>query len=372
MPWYNDLRPLSDDHKQSFGQLFPDLTNEDRIRIIENLLRLRLHMDANIPVKEADKSLLIASWNIKEFGHYSNRLPESYYYIAEILSRFDLIALQEIKGSLKDLLIVMRLLGKDWSYMVNDITGGAAGNSESFAYVFNTNRVEPSGLAGEIVLWEEISNNLSIKQLMRTPYITGFKAGWKSFAIINIHLKPNDDTYDKQIRKDEVKALAEIVEERIKSKTMWTENLMIMGDFNIYHSDQDIVEILTDKGFFQLQHLIDKPTNAVGTQAYDKIFYHKNQYFDLAAPLNSRAGDVFNYFEAIYRADDDWEDYKDFMLLHKGDPSTLTSDSKFKSYFKNHWRPRQISDHLPVWITMQIDSSDDFLKEKLEENKDEV
>ena len=38
----------------------------------------------------SDENLLVASWNIKEFGHLKKRLFEAYFYIAEILSRFDL------------------------------------------------------------------------------------------------------------------------------------------------------------------------------------------------------------------------------------------------------------------------------------------
>lgn len=86
--------------------------------------------------------------------------------------------------------IVLRLLGPDWGYIVNDITGGAAGNSERSAYFFNKKRVQFAGLAGEIVLRDDLTAGSDIKQLKRTPYITGFQAGWKKFAMINLHLHP--------------------------------------------------------------------------------------------------------------------------------------------------------------------------------------
>jgi hypothetical protein len=54
-----------------------------------------------------------ASWNLKEFGHLKNRLPETYFYIAEILNRFDLVAVQEVNSTLTDLDIIMRLLGEN-------------------------------------------------------------------------------------------------------------------------------------------------------------------------------------------------------------------------------------------------------------------
>ncbi len=57
---------------------------------------------------------MVASWNIKELGHTTQRLPEAYFYMAEIIARFDFVVIQEIKSSVKDLEILLRLLGDDW------------------------------------------------------------------------------------------------------------------------------------------------------------------------------------------------------------------------------------------------------------------
>ena len=77
------------------------------------MLRLKAGLDSQIPKRKVDKNLLIASWNIKEFGHTTQRLSEAYFYIAEIIASFDLIAVQEVKSTVKDLNIVMRILGSD-------------------------------------------------------------------------------------------------------------------------------------------------------------------------------------------------------------------------------------------------------------------
>ena len=97
MPWYNDLRPVDDESKQNYALVFPDMTNTEKKRTIENLLQLRSGLDHDIPKKIADENLLVATWNLKEFGHLKNRLPETYFYLAEILNQFDLIAVQEVK-----------------------------------------------------------------------------------------------------------------------------------------------------------------------------------------------------------------------------------------------------------------------------------
>ena len=102
MPNYNDLRPQDDFKKKDYALIFPEMKVGEKKRAIENLLELREGLRKEIVEKKADENLLVASWNIKEFGHTKQRLDESYIYIAEILSRFDLIAIQEVKSTLKD------------------------------------------------------------------------------------------------------------------------------------------------------------------------------------------------------------------------------------------------------------------------------
>jgi endonuclease/exonuclease/phosphatase family metal-dependent hydrolase len=363
MPWYNDLRPDQDAKKQDFGQIFPAMDTTEKIRILENLLTLRKALNQDITLKKNDRNLLVASWNIKEFGQMLDRIPESYYYIGEIISKFDLIAVQEIKNRLTDLLIIMRLLGKDWAYLINDITEGTQGNSERFAYIYDQRRVNFSGLAGEIVLWDEITSLTTLQQLKRTPYITGFTAGWKSFAIINVHLNPGNSPSSRQLREREVRALVEVIKTKISKKRLWTENLMIMGDFNLYQDNTDIVRILEDYGFFQLDALRNISTNVSGTESYDKIFYRKNKYFNIANETGDNGG-VFRFFEHVYQSVG-FEKYKNYMLAHKDDPGTLTDDDAFQKYFVNYWRKNQMSDHYPIWVEMIIDSTDEFLQEKL-------
>lgn len=220
MPSYNDLRPDDDPNIKEFSLIFKDFTNEQKVRTIDGLLKLRQYLAENIQVRKTDKNLILSSWNIKEFGHLKKRLPESYFYIAEIISKFDLVAIQEIKTGLKDLEILMKLLGKHWCYLINDVTEGRDGNSERFAYLYDTRRVDFSGLAGEILLWKELFEDEDEKdfQLKRTPYITGFRAGWKTFSLLNVHLQPDDDETGRAIRKKEVTLLMKALEAKKKRR----------------------------------------------------------------------------------------------------------------------------------------------------------
>ncbi len=361
MPWYNDLRPAQDHKKQQYGLLFPDMKESEKARTIRGVLKLRQYLDKQLVRKETDSNILIASWNIKEFGQLKNRLPESYFYIAEILNRFDLIAIQEVKNTLDDLFIIMKLLGDDWDYLINDITEGRAGNSERSAYVYNKQRVNFSGLAGEIVIWEEIQTPDGPLQLKRTPYITGFQSGWKTFAVVNLHLNPNSNEKDQFLRKKELELLANALEIKIKKKSLWTENLILLGDFNLYKKDQTILTLMEAHGYVETESLQGKPTNVSGTESYDRMFFKENPYFQ--APKGKNGG-VLTFFEAVYQKEQS-NSYRPEMRLHKDNPNTLKTDTDFEKYYEQYWKRAQMSDHYPIWLELKIDSTDEFLAEKL-------
>lgn len=364
MPFYNDLRPQSDYDKRDYALVFPDMQVSEKRRTITNLLRLKAGLDENIPARKTNDNLLIASWNIKEFGHTLQRLNEAYFYIAEIISRFDLVAVQEVKSTLKDLDIVMRILGSDWDYLVNDITDGSSGNSERSAYLFNKKRLNLSGLAGELVLWPEITTGSAIKQLKRTPYITGFKSAWKSFVMLNMHLHPGDDNDDLAYRNEEVRLLLVALEH--KMDRLWSRNLILAGDFNLYQGDDnETIQLFHDAGFSEIDGLIGLDTNASQTQAYDRLFVHKNRYFQVATNAQGQEiGNVFNPFDYVYKQEEHSQ-YQQQMVDDYGGAKDLNTDAvALEKYFMRYWRRNQISDHFPIWFELSTDSSTEFLGKK--------
>jgi len=105
--------------------------------------------------KDEKQWLRVATWNIREFDSekYGGRLTESYFYIAEIISQFDLVALQEVREDRHALEEVMSILGrKDWEYIATDVTEGTPGNRERMVFVYNKKKVWFRHIAGEITL----------------------------------------------------------------------------------------------------------------------------------------------------------------------------------------------------------------------------
>ena len=363
MPFYNDLRPVADFEKRDFIRVFPGMTHAEKLRAIDGIIRLRAALDLQIPPRRAEENLLIASWNIKEFGHTSQRLPEAYYYIAEILARFDLVAIQEIKSTRKDLDIVLRILGSDWTYLVNDITGGASGNRERSAYLYNTKRVGLSGLVGELVLWPDLSVGARLAQLARTPYMTGFRGGWKSFVMINLHLSPDKEGNKALDRRAEIELLLKVLAH--KSEEFVGENLILTGDFNLYRSaDQQSVDLLNAAGFVEVESLVNVNTNASDSEAYDRFFIKKNKFFKLARnAAGKESGGVFDHFQHVYRLADAVTYRPQMLEAYSGSEPIGTDDAALTRYFDRYWQQNQISDHLPIWFEIIIDSSTEFLAE---------
>ncbi|MEJ2758371.1 MAG: hypothetical protein P8046_07815, partial [Anaerolineales bacterium] len=197
---------------------------------------------------------------------------------------------------------------------------------------------------------------------------TGFEAGWKEFAIINFHLHPGNEDEDTETRRQELELLLKTLEEKRKKGHLWTENLILSGDFNLYAGaaeDDTNVQMINDAGFFEVLSLKGVKTNVSQTEAYDRLFISSNDYFEFgknAAGIDK--GSVFLLFNYVFQLGEE-DIYQAFMKDDYTGNKDTSEPGFFEGYFKNYWRKNQMSDHLPIWIELIIDSSDKFLKEKL-------
>ena len=42
----------------------------------------------------------------------------------------------------------------------------------------------------------------------------------------------------------------------------------------------------------------------------------------------------------------------------------LRNADQRRAYFRNHWRRRQMSDHLPMWLELKIDFGEEYLQNR--------
>jgi len=198
----------------------PRIHDEPPADVQADLNSLSTALDEAIPPKTAGSNLLIATWNLRMFssltrkwtatsGDSPKRDLRGLRAICEIISRFDVIAIQEAMGDLRALRDMMDFFGPDWSFLMTDVTLGAAGHNERMAFVFDNTRVLPSGLACELVVppeWlNEIAGDALQTQFARTPYAVSFRCEDTTFILVALHVKYGESTAD---RVTELKGIA--------------------------------------------------------------------------------------------------------------------------------------------------------------------
>ena len=336
-----------------------DGVKANKARVAANMIRLREYLDGEVPAKSVFENLLIATWNIKWLGHYG-RLDESLWYIAEVLSRFDLIAIQEVRADLKDFKRIVDLLGPWWRYVVTDVTEGDAGNDERLAFLYDSRKVRFGGLAGEIVIppveGENDEPDTPVLQFDRTPFVTGFHCGWFDFMVATVHLHWGDGDRAAPRRVEEADALARFLKARLEGGKTWAPHLILLGDFNVFDTDSAVYQALTAQGFEFPHEGADLPDTGAGADVrfYDQIGF----LFSGPAPIEWPAAGVLNVFDAVYR-DDQLETY--------GEVRGTAGRSNPRKYYTVTLRRNEMSDHIPLWTQLKIDFPDGYLAAAAEE-----
>ena len=315
--------------------------------IVEDVIRLRRRiLKSGLPQKVLDENLLVGTWNLRGFSKIHPQWEENpgspkrnlraMVYISEIIRLFDVIAIQEVKRDTSGIrILVENFLGPDWGLMFSDVTAGDGGNAERLAYIYDKRRVQPSGLAGEIVLTPTQDGN-PVTQFFRTPYIVGFKSSTESFALLTAHIKYGSSIND---RIPEIKSLAEHIATEIRDRTKADgeeRNLIVLGDFNIdTRGDNPLFQAFVSTGLVvppQLSNL--KTTFNTQAKFYDQIawFMGDNNLLD-----SGKAG-VIDFVDAVFK-------------------ELSPSDMSFR-----------VSDHFPLWVEFLTDRSDERMAVVLGKN----
>ena len=370
---------------------------DERARCAQRLLKMRESLQ-EVRQRKRDGALLLATWNIRDFGaaKFGNgpRLNETLYYIAEIISCFDLVAIQEVNRNLADFEKVMDILGRDWDYIATDATEGVGGNGERMAFVFDRDKVWFRKIAGEVVLpngmlivsqeksatkpgeaetsdsenddatetaidagLEEVKN-----QFARTPFVVALQSGWFKFNLCTVHIYYGEDEGPKLKRRiDEIKALVKFFADRQDKENKGSsgvptkiENYILLGDFNVVSPDHETMKALTSRGFVV-------PDEIDG----DKVRTDEEHFYDQIAVrvpdprFKTTTGGIVDIYKDVFRdTDEDAALYA--PLMPKFDPDASASKTR-AAYLE--WRTWQMSDHNPLWVEIQTDYADQYLSE---------
>ncbi len=380
------------------------MTKADRQRTLGGLDLLRNQLDAEMPEKTRNATLVLGTWNIRNFddNRFMNgaRTIEDLYYLAEIISRFDVIAIQEVCTDLKPLDDLMWLLGGDFDYIVTDVTEGPGGNGERLGFIFDKSKVSFQGVAGELVLPDKllIKDGAKTRQFSRTPFTCAFQSGWFKFMFSTVHIYFGSSSGQKYRRRvEEIRSVAKFLAKRAKKND---RNQILVGDFNIIEPGSKGSNALEEAKFQVFQNR--EGSNKDQSKFYDQISFLVRKG-ELRFADSDRNQGVFQFFDSIYR-EQDFPRYRSALnktveakmakiegelakqqgklaratsaaskaKLEKKIAKTkaqlagwrahLTDAGKMKDYYLGEWRTFRGSDHLPLWVELEIDFSKDYLE----------
>jgi len=378
-----------------------------RRRVITSLEKLRKKLREELPHKRATDSLILGTWNLRNFDDNrfgdGPRLPESFWYIAEMISAFDIVAIQEVCDDLVPLDEVMSLMDPAFDYIITDVTEGPSGNKERLGFVYNSDKVKFKGVAGEVVLPYRnlISDVTKKRQFARTPFSCAFQSGWFEFMFSTVHIyygKQSKSSPAYQRRVNEIDGIAKFLAKRADKDK---RSHILVGDFNIEDFEGKTFDALNKNGFEVFKNKVG--SNSDQTKFYDQIsFKARDGHIELApvSPPRTMSHGVFNFFDCVYttRGRKPYEKTMRATLTKKIEAgkksvekaqrararaTTATAiakaDKKLASarksvaalralkkpaglpkYFKK-WRTFQLSDHMPLWVELEINFSTKYL-----------
>lgn len=285
-----------------------------------------------IPSKAADR-LLLATWNIANLG-LQERRDKDYRLITELVSWFDMAAIQEVNDDLRGIRAIQQHLPPAFRLLFSDY----AGNKERLAFLYDSRKVTVLEKVGEIAVPPSDKRHIKLPGIQRkfpgfdrNPYLAAFQAGSFTFLLVNVHLYFGSDSAISMNRRSlETYAVARWADLRRKSKNAYTRDIIALGDFNLPNAEpgDPIYEALTRRGL----HLPDHSTgigSAIATDNhYDQIAFFPGETQN---EFTGRSG-VFDFDGALFRTLWQTRGRKDFLA--------------YMRYY--------ISDHRILWTEFRI------------------
>jgi len=211
----------------------------------------------------AQEKISIASFNLRIFGQSKAEKEPVLKAISEIIKKFDIIAIQEIRDKEETaILLLMNEINKEtrsYDYLVGPRLGRTS-SKEQYAFIYRNDRIKYDYFP---ITWNDDEEDI----FEREPYLANFYTteGTFDFVLINIHTKPED-------AQSEIKTLPRIM--KFAEDYYGEEDVICLGDFNAdgsYYNEENYRDI------FPVEEYIWIITNEADTnvaksdRTYDRI-----------------------------------------------------------------------------------------------------
>ena len=280
----------------------------------------------SIPDKSRNR-MLLASWNIANLG-LQKRRTKDYQLLAEMISWFDLVALQEVNDNLAGLRSIQHCLPDSYKALFSD----KAGNDERMAFLYDTDKISLLEKVGEIAVPPKDHKYIKLSGVQRkfngfdrNPFLASFVSGSFRFLLVNVHLYfGKDTTADRDRRSLEAYAVSRWADLRRDDKHAYVQDIIALGDFNLPKviPGDVIYDALRKRGLRRPQHSTRVKSNIVDDKDYDQIMFFPG----LTKQDFSGNMGIYDFDGALFRRL--WEDHR----------------RQFKSYLRYF-----ISDHRILW-----------------------
>jgi len=205
----------------------------------------------------------IASFNIQVFGESKLRKPEAIRTIVELIRRFDVVAIQELRAVADDLMprfiAELNATGRRYDFLVGPRLGRTS-SKEQYVYVFDTATIECDRSSMYTV------QNPGDK-MHRAPLVASFRTRNAppqqafTFTLVNIHTDPDEVP-------QELAALADVIR-AVRNDGRGEDDVLLLGDLNA--DERQLANLAQSTGCSLVVSGV--PTNTRGSKTYDNILY---------------------------------------------------------------------------------------------------
>jgi len=217
------------------------------------------------PVERAGGSIRIASFNIQVFGESKLAKPDVMRVLAEVVRRFDVVAIQEIRATTQDVmprfLQMINAEGATYDFVIGPRLGRTS-SKEQYAFVYNKASVEL--VPGSVYTVDDPDDRLH-----REPLVAGFSvrgpppAQAFTFTLIDIHTDPDE------VHK-ELDALDDVYR-AVRDDGRREDDVILLGDLNT--DDAHLGEL--GQMPYLMAAITKTPSNTRGTKLYDNLLFDR-------------------------------------------------------------------------------------------------
>ena len=280
--------------------------------------------------KKTSKTLLVATWNIANLG-VQDRLDSDYALIAEMVTWFDLVAVQEVNDNLRGIDAIHEELPSRYDLLFSD----ASGNQERQAFLYDSRKISRLREVGRVSIppsdlprIRRSDSATTFRGFDRGPYLASFESGSFRFGLLNVHLfYGSKKAADVNRRVLETFAVAWWADRTHRDAFSYVDDVVPLGDFNLpkAQAGDRIFDALVSLGLQLPPH-----TSQIGSAIASDNHYDQLAFFPGGAQTRfTGACNVFDFDGALFQ--DLWSDPK-------------RTPKQFLEYARFH-----LSDHRPLW-----------------------